>query len=60
MTNPLMQAFEEIKKEERLKEIKKKKAPFGIKKEKRLQYYSGWHDDDRPVTETKVEQQKKL
>ncbi|HII14302.1 MAG TPA: hypothetical protein HA360_04470 [Nanoarchaeota archaeon] len=60
MTNPLLQALEELRKEEKLKETKRKKVPFGLKKEKRLQYYSGWHKDDRPVTEEKMERQKKL
>ncbi|HZX44193.1 MAG TPA: hypothetical protein VFF28_00770 [Candidatus Nanoarchaeia archaeon] len=60
MTNPLLQALEELRKEEKLKEVKKKRAPFGLRKEKRLQYYSGWHKDDKPVTETRIEQQKKL
>lgn len=39
MTNPLLQAIDEIKREE---QAKKKKPIFNIKKEKRLQYYSGW------------------
>ena len=40
---------------------KKKKPILALKKEKRLQYYSGWHKDDKPVTqETKEEKQKKL
>ena len=40
---------------------KKKKAKLELRKEKRLQYYSGWHKDDKPVTEgTKEEKQKKL
>ena len=60
MTNPLLRALEELRKEEKLKEVKKKRAPFGLRKEKRLQYYSGWHKDDKPVTETRIEQQKKL
>jgi len=39
---------------------KKKKSPFTLVKEKRLVYYSGWHKDDKPVTEEKGEKQKKL
>ena len=32
-----------------------------MKKEKSLNYYSGWHKDDKPVTQgTKEEKQKKL
>jgi len=56
MTNPLLQAIEELKKEEDLK----KKPIFNVKKEKRLQYYSGWHKDDKPVTKEEGEKQKKL
>ncbi len=59
MTNPLLEAMEELKKEEQAK--KKKKEPiFIIKKEKRLSYYSGWHKGDKPVDKVKVEKQKKL
>ncbi len=58
MTNPLLQAIEELKKEEELK--KKKKPILSLPKEKRLQYYSGWHKDDEPVDKEKVEKQKKL
>ena len=40
---------------------KKKKPILAMKKEKSLNYYSGWHVDDEPVTqETKEEKQKKL
>jgi hypothetical protein len=59
MTNRLLQAIDELKKEEDLKK-KKKKSILGLPKEKRLNYYSGWHKDDKPVTEEKIEQQKKL
>ena len=59
MTNPLLESFEELKKEEQAKK-KKKKPIFNVKKEKRLQYYSGWHKDDKPVTREEGEKQKKL
>jgi len=43
------------------KSKKKKKPVLELKKEKSLNYYSGWHKDDKPVTqETKGEKQKKL
>ena len=58
MTNPLLKAMDELKREEQAK--KKRKANFNIKKEKRLQYYSGWHKDDKPVNKERVERQKKL
>jgi len=49
---------EEVAKE---KAKKKKKPILALKKEKSLNYYSGWHKDDKPVTqETKEEKQKKL
>ena len=49
---------EEVAKE---KAKKKKKIKLELRKEKRLQYYSGWHKDDKPVTqETKEEKQKRL
>ena len=59
MTNPLLKAIEELKKEEDLKK-KKKKPVFDIKKEKRLLYYSGWHTDDKPVDKEEGEKQKRL
>ena len=59
MTNPLKQAFEELKKEEDLKK-KKKNTIFNLRKEKRLSYYSGWHENDEPVNKERVEEQKKL
>jgi len=59
MTNPLLQAFEELKREEDLRK-KKKKPSFEVRKEKRIQYYSGWHKDDKAVDKAKVERQKKL
>ena len=40
---------------------KKKKPIFKVKKEKSIMYYSGWHKDDKPVTEeSKAEKQSKL
>lgn len=59
MTNPLLQAIDELKKEEDLKK-KKRKPALTLPKEKRLQYYSGWHKDDKPVTKEEGEKQKKL
>ncbi len=59
MTNPLLQAIEELKKEEETKD-KKKEQTLSLPKEKRLQYYSGWHKGDKPVDKVKVEKQKKL
>ena len=48
---------EEVAKEK----AKKKKSTSTMKKERSLNYYSGWHKDDKPVTEeTKEEKQKKL
>ena len=46
---------EEVAKE---KAKKKKKAKLELKKEKRLQYYSGWHEDDKPVTQETKEEKK--
>ncbi|MBU0628247.1 MAG: hypothetical protein KKC75_03590 [Nanoarchaeota archaeon] len=57
MTNPLLQAIEELKKEDELKK-KKKKPSFELRKEKRLNYYSGWGEGNKDST--KIEQQKKL
>ena len=49
---------EEVAKE---KAKKKKKPVLALKKEKSLNYYSGWHKDEEPVKqETKKEKQKKL
>jgi len=59
MTNPLHKILDDMKNEEDLKKKKKKPNPI-IKKEKRLNYYSGWHKDDKPVDKVKVEKQKKL
>jgi len=58
MTNPLFKAIDELKKEEEFK--KKKKPNLEFRKEKRLNYYSGWHKDDKPVDKTSIERQKKL
>ena len=47
---------EEVAKE---KAKKKKKPILALKKEKNLNYYSGWHEDDKPITqETKEAIQK--
>ncbi|MBW2976591.1 hypothetical protein KY347_04045 [Candidatus Woesearchaeota archaeon] len=49
---------EEVAKE---KARKKKKPLLALKKEKRLQYYSGWHKDDKPANQESEEaKQKKL
>ena len=49
---------EEVAKE---KAKKKKKPKLALKKEKSLNYYSGGHKNDQPVTqETKGEKQKRL
>ena len=50
---------EEVAKEKARK--KKKKPVFKLKKEKSVMYYSGWHEDDKPITqEAKEEKQRKL
>lgn len=54
--NRLQQALEELKKEE---EPKKKKKKFEIRKEKRLQYYSGW-SRGKILEPEKEEKQNKL
>lgn len=56
-TRLMEKVLDEIRKEEEARKKKKKKL-FSIRKEKRLQYYSGWHKDDGPVNETKEEQKK--
>ncbi len=58
-TRLMEKVLDEIRKEEEARKKKKKKL-FSIRKEKRLQYYSGWHKDDRPVDEIKGEKQKRL
>ena len=59
MDNRLLKILE--KEVEYEKSKKKKKNISNLKKEKRLMYYSGWHKDDKPVTEEdKGERQKKL
>ena len=58
MDTRLRDVLDELVKAEKAK--KKKKSYFGLPKEKRIMYYSGWHKDDKPVTENKGEQQKKL
>jgi len=49
---------EEVAKEK----LKRKKKPIlALKKEKSLNYYSGWHEDHKPANqETKEERQRKL
>lgn len=59
MTNPLLQAIDELKKEEEIRK-KKKKPMLSLPKEKRLQYYSGWGKGDKAVNKVKVEKQEKL
>ena len=59
MTNRLLEAMDELIREEQAKK-KNKKPSFNIIKEKRLQYYSGWGKGDRPVTREEGEKQKKL
>ena len=44
---------EEVAKE---KSKKKKKPTLSLKKEKSLNYYSGWHKEDKPVTEEPKEE----
>ena len=58
MDNHLLKICEKLLGQEKAK--KKKKKSSELPKEKRLQYYSGWHKDDKPVTESKMERQKKL
>ena len=59
MTNPLLKAMEELKREEQARK-KKKKPTLSLPKEKRLQYYSGWGKGNKAVNKEKVERQKKL
>ena len=54
MDNRLLKILE---KEVKYEKSKKKKKSI-LKKEKRLMYYSGWHNDDKPVD--KEERQTKL
>ena len=59
MDNRLLKILE--KEVEYEKSKRKKKSISNLKKEKRLMYYSGWHKDDKPVTEEeKTERQAKL
>ena len=60
MENRLLKICEKMVEEEKAKNKKKKKSSISLVKEKRIQYYSGWHKDDKPVTEDKSEKQKKL
>ncbi len=48
MDTRLLKLLEKEVEKEKLR--KKKKPIFGVKKEKSLMYYSGWHKDDKPVT----------
>jgi hypothetical protein len=59
MDNRLLKICEKMAEEEKAKK-KKKKSILSLPKEKRIQYYSGWHKDDKPVSESKIEKQKKL
>ena len=59
MDTRLLKILEQEAKYEKSKQ--KKKSISNLKKEKRLMYYSGWHKDDKPVTEEeKTEKQTKL
>ena len=59
MDTRLLKILEKEVKYEKSK--KKKKNISNLKKEKRLMYYSGWHKDDKLVTEEeKGERQRKL
>ena len=45
-----------LEKEVEKEKAKKKKKPLlELRKEKSIMYYSGWHKDDKPVTEEKRE-----
>ena len=55
--SPLLRILDEEVAKEKAK--KKKKVELSLRREKKLQYYSGWHKDE-PVTQTKEEKQKKL
>ena len=50
MDTRLIKLCEKLAEEEKAKK-KKKKPCFEIVKEKRLSYYSGWHKEDKAVTE---------
>jgi len=53
--------LKELEKEVAKEKAKKKKKPIlELRKEKSLNYYSGWHEDDKPVTQETKEKQKKL
>jgi hypothetical protein len=58
MDTRLIKLCEKLAEEEKTK--KKKRKTLELPKEKRLNYYSGWHKDDKPVDEDKGEKQKKL
>lgn len=57
MDNCLLKILE--KEVEYEKSKKKKKSIFKVKKEKSLNYYSGWHRG-KPIKEEKTERQTKL
>ena len=59
MDNEFLDALNKLAKEEKQK--KKERKVFNVRKEKRLAYYSGWHDGNKPVAEdVKREKQSKL
>ena len=59
MDTRLLKILEQETAKEKAK--KKKKQIFNLKKEKSIMYYSGWHNDDKPVNkEEKSEKQMKL
>ena len=49
MDDRLLKILEQETAKEKAK--KKKKPIFKLRKEKSIMYYSGWHKDDKPVTE---------
>jgi len=57
MDTKLLKILEEEVAKEKAK--KKKKPVFSLKKEKTLNYYSGWHRG-KPIKEEKTERQTKL
>ena len=57
MDTRLLKILEEETAKEKVK--KKKKPIFEVRKEKRLNYYSGWHKG-KPLQEEKSEKQTKL
>ena len=57
MDNRLLNILEQEVQKEKAK--KKKKPTLELRKEKRLNYYSGWHRS-KPIKEEKTEKQTKL